>query len=155
MKKTITTITTITIILITLSSFRQSNQPNIKASVQRGEKVYAATCLACHQADGDGAPRMNPTLVKTKWVLGNKTALAKIVLNGLKGGELEIDGNNFHNPMPAQATVLTDLQIADVLTYVRNSFGNKASAVTPAEVKAARKAAPPTTAKPAKKPTKH
>ena len=136
MKIITTTITTI--IIITLSSFNQSTQPNIKASIQRGQKVYQLTCLACHQADGDGVPRMNPTLIKTKWVQGDKKALAKIILNGLGGGEIEIDGDSFHNPMPAQATVLTDLQIADVLTYVRNSFGNKASAVTPAEVKTAR-----------------
>lgn len=146
-------------LIITLSSFNQPQQPNIKASIARGEKVYQLTCLACHQADGDGVPRMNPTLIKTKWVLGDKKALSKIILNGLEGGQIEIDGDSYHNPMPAQATVLTDLQIADVLTYVRNSFGNKASAVTPAEVKAARVNVKPATpkpalAKPTKKPTK-
>lgn len=123
------------------SSFQKKAQPGIKASIERGSKVYAGVCIACHQADGLGVQRMNPPLVKTKWVLGDKKALATIVLNGLKGGEIEIDGDDFHNPMPPQATQLTDQQIADVLTYVRNSFGNKASAVTMAEVKAARAAA--------------
>jgi len=126
--------------------------------------VYAATCLACHQADGLGVQRMNPPLVKTKWVMGDKKALAKIVLNGLKGGEIEIDGDDFHNPMPPLAAQLSDQQIADALTYVRNSFGNKAGAVTVADVKAARgtAAAPvPVTKKPAvktpvkKAPVKH
>lgn len=97
--------------------------------------------MACHQADGLGVQRMNPPLVKTKWVLGNKKALAKLVLNGLKGGEIEIDGDSFHNPMPPQQGQLTDQQIADALTYVRNSFGNKASAVTVADVRAAREGA--------------
>jgi mono/diheme cytochrome c family protein len=120
------------------SSFTVKQQPGIKASIERGQKVYAATCLACHQADGLGVQRMNPPLVKTKWVLGDKKALAKLVLNGLKGGEIEIDGDDFHNPMPPQKGQLTDQQIADALTYVRNSFGNKASAVTVADVKAGR-----------------
>ncbi len=128
------------------SSFTFVQQPTLKASIQRGAIVFKSTCLACHQADGLGVQRMNPPLVKTKWVLGDKKALAKIVLFGLKGGEIEIDGDEFHNPMPPQAGQLTDQQIADALTYVRNSFGNKASAVSPADVKAARAAGP---AKPA------
>jgi mono/diheme cytochrome c family protein len=124
-------------LFLLVSSFTAKQQPGIKASIERGQKVYAATCLACHQADGLGVQRMNPPLVKTKWVLGDKKALAKLVLNGLKGGEIEIDGDDFHNPMPPQKGQLTDQQIADALTYVRNSFGNKASAVTLADVKAA------------------
>lgn len=139
--------------LIILSSFGLATQPGIKASMERGKKVYESTCLACHQADGLGVQRMNPPLVKTKWVLGNKKALSKIVLNGLKGGEIEIDGDSFHNPMPPQATLLSDQQIADVLTYVRNNFGNKASAVLPSEVKAAR-GGTAISAKQIKKPTK-
>ena len=125
--------------MVAASSFTIQQQPGIKASVSRGEKVYKATCIACHQADGLGVQRMNPPLVKTKWVLGDKKALAGIIINGLKGGEIEIDGDDFHNPMPPMGAQLDDQQIADVLTYVRNSFGNKASAVTVADVKAARK----------------
>lgn len=119
----------------------------MKASMERGQKVYEATCLACHQADAGGVPNLNPPLIKTKWVLGNKTALATIVLKGLKGGEVNIDGDTFNNPMPAQETVMSDQQVADVLTYVRNSFGNKASAVTVAEVTAARRGKVATPAK--------
>jgi mono/diheme cytochrome c family protein len=126
------------ILFFLASSFTAKQQPALKASIERGQKVYAATCIACHQADGLGVQRMNPPLVKTKWVLGDKKALAKIVLNGLKGGEIEIDGDDFHNPMPPQKDQLSDQQIADALTYVRNSFGNKAGAVTVADVKAAR-----------------
>ncbi|MEO6730081.1 MAG: cytochrome c [Ferruginibacter sp.] len=140
-----------TIFFFALSSFQLSSQPGIKASMERGKKVYEMTCLACHQADGEGMQRMNPTLVKTKWVLGDKKALINIVLNGLKGGEIEIDGENYHNPMPPQTGVLNDQQTADVLTYVRNNFGNKASAVTPAEVKAARSKTKPVATKKIKK----
>lgn len=105
----------------------------LKASIERGKAVYAANCLTCHQPDGSGVPMMNPPLIKTKWVLGDKSVLINQVLKGSKN-TVEIDGDTFHNTMPPLA-VLTDEQIADVITYVRNSFGNKASAVSPTQVK--------------------
>lgn len=115
----------------------QKVQDGLAASVKRGKLVYDQTCLACHQADGSGVPRMNPPLIKTKWVLGDKTTLINIVLKGLNE-EIEVDGEVYHNPMPPH-NFLTDQQIADVLTFVRNSFTNKATAVSVAEVKKARK----------------
>jgi mono/diheme cytochrome c family protein len=110
------------------SSYQESNLP--------GEKVYKQYCISCHQADGGGVPNMNPPLINTTYVLGNKERLIKILLKGLNEN-IEIDGETFSNPMPA-LPILKDQQIADVLTYVRNSFGNKASAVTASEVKAVR-----------------
>lgn len=120
------------ILVASLVAFGQSFD---KASFERGKKVYQSTCLSCHQAGGQGVPRMIPTLSKTDWVLGNKTRLVKVVKKGLKGGEVVIDGDHFASPMPAQVQ-LNDQQVADVLTFVRNSFGNKASGVSLAEVKA-------------------
>lgn len=108
-------------------------QGGTKASIDRGKTVFDTYCLPCHQADGKGVPGMNPPLVKTKWVLGDKKALIVILLKGLDK-EIEIKGDTYNNVMPAQSS-LTDQEIADVLTYVRNSFGNKASAVSLAEVK--------------------
>lgn len=109
---------------------------SLKASVARGQIVYTKICLTCHQVDGSGVPMMNPPLIRTKWTLGSKTVLIQQVLKG-STGKVEIDGDTFRNTMPPQPQ-LTDQQIADVLTYVRNNFGNKASAVTPAEVKVVR-----------------
>ena len=110
--------------------------PALTASLTRGAVVYKNVCITCHQADGGGLPPINPPLIKTQYVLGDKARLSHIVLAGL-AERIEIDGEEYKQPMPAQAH-LTDQQIADVLTYVRNSFGNKASAVQPAEVKAVR-----------------
>ncbi len=143
MKKVLICVITL---FVLLNSFAQTKPkpkpptpaPVSKAVMDRGKKVYDLVCIACHQADGGGMPPMNPPLIKTKWVLGNKKELVKIVLKGLKGGEIEIDGDTFNNPMPGLETTLNDQQIADVLTYVRNNFGNKASVVTLAEVKAER-----------------
>ncbi len=99
-----------------------------------GKSVYAQNCLTCHQADGLGVDGLNPPLVKNDYVLGGKPRLVKVLLNGLQG--VDINGEQYHNVMPAQE--LTDAQMAAVLTYVRNAFGNKASSVSVAEVKAVR-----------------
>jgi mono/diheme cytochrome c family protein len=107
------------------------------ASIDRGKTVYTTQCMACHQVDGGGVPNMNAPLNGAKAVVGSdKAKIITIVLNGLKAGT-EIDGEVYNNNM-APHKELTDQQIADVLTYVRNSWQNKASAVTPAEVKAVR-----------------
>ncbi len=110
--------------------------PAMAAAITRGAVVYKNVCITCHMADGGGVPNMNPPLIKTEYVLGDKARLAHIVLAGL-AEPLEIDGNDYKQHMPAQ-NYLTDQQVADVLTYVRNKFGNKASAVQVAEVKAVR-----------------
>jgi len=104
-----------------------------RAIMERGKKVYFQHCVACHQPDGGGVPGLNPPLEKTAWVTGSKTKLITIVLKGLNTHE-EIDGETYSNTM-APLNYLTDQQISDVLTFVRNSFGNKATAVTPGDVK--------------------
>lgn len=109
-----------------------------KVSAANGLKVYTQICISCHQADGGGVPRMNPPLIKTPWVLGDQKRLIKIVLNGFKE-DVEISGDNYTNVMPSFA-YLKDQEIADVLTYVRNNFGNKASAITLKQVTATRAA---------------
>lgn len=109
--------------------------PAMKASMTGGQLIYSQNCISCHQADGYGVQNMNPPLVKTSWVLGDKTRLINILLKGLS--RQEIDGTMYQNVMPSH-DFLTDQQIADVLTYVRNSFGNKAIAVTEPEVKVQR-----------------
>jgi mono/diheme cytochrome c family protein len=110
-------------------------QGGLQASITRGKQVYQQQCLACHQVDGLGVQGMNPPLVKTTFVLGSKAALVKIVLNGMSG--VQVGGDDYHGVMAAHPD-LTDQQIADALTYVRNSWGNKATAVTAPQVKAIR-----------------
>ncbi len=95
---------------------------------QRGEKVYAANCVACHQANGKGVPGAFPALDGSPLVTGPKAGQMKIVMDG-KGA------------MPAWKGVLSDTEIAAVVTYTRNAWSNKAqeNIVQPAEVLAARK----------------
>ncbi|MGN8069050.1 cytochrome c [Mucilaginibacter sp. SG564] len=108
----------------------------LKASIDAGQKVFTQYCVSCHQADALGVPHMNPPLVKTTYVLGDKTRLIKIVLNGFNE-DVEINGETYSNSM-ASHDFLKDQEIADVLTFVRNSFGNKAPAITAAQVKTVR-----------------
>ena len=128
-------------LLMSAFKYPSAENPQLASSIQQqkkpGEIVYKKYCISCHQADGGGVPNMTPPLIQTSFVLGEKKPMIKIVLGGLKN--VSINDKTYNNPMPALGSVLKDKQIADVLTYVRNSFGNKASVVTAAEVKEARK----------------
>ena len=95
---------------------------------QRGESVYAANCVACHQANGKGVPGAFAALDGSAMVNGPKAAQINILLNGKAG-------------MPAWKATLSDTEIAAVITYTRNSWSNKAAEniVQPAEILAARK----------------
>ena len=119
---------------------RPTVQPKPKTAataLTRGAVVYKNVCLTCHQADGKGVPNMNPPLIQTSYVLGDKTKLVSWVLKGSGDEKVPIDGKYYNNNMPPQAA-LKDENIASILTYIRSNFSNKASAVTSAEVKAVR-----------------
>jgi cytochrome c oxidase subunit 2 len=94
----------------------------------RGEKAYAANCVACHQANGKGLPPAFPALDGSKIANGDKKAHIDMVLNGKTGTAM------------AAFKQLSDTDLAAVITYERNAWGNKAGdMIRPAEVKAARK----------------
>ncbi len=103
-----------------------------KGNVAAGKTVYMQTCVTCHQPDGGGVQNMNPSLIKASYVQGDKSRMITAVLKGMS--RKEINGETYSGVMPSFA-YLTDKQIADVTTYVRQSFGNKASTVTTEDVK--------------------
>ena len=94
----------------------------------RGEKVYAANCVACHQGTGRGLPPAFPPLAGSKVVNGPEQGQIDLVLNGKPG-----------TAMAAFGKQLSDTDLAAVITFTRKSWGNKASEVQPAEVKERRK----------------
>jgi cytochrome c oxidase subunit 2 len=105
---------------------------DIKDLMARGEKVYAANCAACHQPTGKGAPPAFPPLDGSKVVNGPKAAQIDTELNGVMR-----DGKP--TAMPAWKH-LSDVELASVITYTRNSWGNHTGeAVQPSEIKAARR----------------
>lgn len=115
----------------------QSDELNRDASIARGERIYGDHCLACHMQDGTGVIQLNPPLVKSKTVQGNKARLIRIILEGMNEPVM-IDGVVYESPMPG-LKYLSDQQIADVLTYIRASFGNAAGAIKPDDVTNERK----------------
>lgn len=112
------------------------NPEEVPDELMAGKRVYDKFCVACHMSNGLGAPGMNPPLAGTEQVTGDKTQLINILLDGLSEPTV-IKGETYNNAMPSHS-FLTDQQIADVLTYVRNTFGNSAEAITPEEVAATR-----------------
>ena len=110
----------------------------------KGKKIYETEgyCITCHQEAGTGLQKAGyPTLVGQEWVLGDEERLIKLALHGLYG-PMNIMGNHYEGQVPMMAFkgLLKDDEIAAVLTYVRNSFGNKASVIHPNKVKEVREA---------------
>ena len=102
-----------------------------------GEKIYSVYCGGCHQRNGKGDDARFPPLAGSSFVTGNKNLLIGIVLKGMEG-PIEVSGIQYNGTMP-QHSFLKDEEIGNVLTYIRQNFGNSASAVTAEEVAAIRK----------------
>lgn len=116
-----------------------------KAQYMAGQKVYfrEGHCSTCHQPNGKGLDPAFPSLEKSPWVSGDPDRLIKLALYGLMG-PLEINGKKYDGqvPMTPFGGMLKDDEMAAVLTFVRNSFGNQATAIKPDQVKAVRAANP-------------
>lgn len=108
----------------------------LEAQIKAGEALFQGTCSACHQPTGVGIPNVFPPLAGSDFLMADKTRSIGIVLNGLNG-PVTVNGNTFNSVMPPMSQ-FNDDEIAHILTYVRNSWGNKGEAVTPAEVTAVR-----------------
>ena len=97
-----------------------------------GKALYAKHCASCHRLDGTGAPGLIPPLSKTEWVTGNKARLIQVLLNGLSE-PIEVNGITYDQEMPAYSS-LKDEELANILSYIRKSFGNEADAVIAGQV---------------------
>ncbi len=103
----------------------------------RGKAVYENICGLCHGNDGMGKPGQAPPFAKSEWALGTPNRMIRIPLAGL-AGPVQVVGTQWNLAMPAMGAALPDDDLAAVLTYIRQSWGNTASAVTPEQVKAVR-----------------
>lgn len=103
----------------------------------RGRAVYESVCALCHNSDGNGKPNQAPTFVGSEWVLGSPNRLIRVPLAGLVG-PITVKGEAWNLAMPNMGAALSDEDLAAVLTYMRQSWGNKAGAITPEQVKAVR-----------------
>lgn len=108
-----------------------------------GKQLYAANCVACHQATGKGLPGVFPPLDGSEWVQGDERTLANILLHGVTG-ELVVAGATYKGAMPAFQQ-LGDADLAALASYIRSNWSNKAGAVTPELFEQERKAGTRTT----------
>lgn len=101
--------------------------PAAAGAVVDGKAVFAAQCVACHQATGKGLPGVFPPLDGSEWVQGDARTLANILLHGITG-EISVAGTSYNGAMPAFAQ-LGDAELAAVATFIRSNWSNKAEAV--------------------------
>ena len=104
-----------------------------------GMKTYGQFCSACHQPHGKGMANIAPSLVKSDWVNGDSKILMGVAVHGLSG-PIKINGELAKNipPIMPGHGFLTDQQLADALTYVRNAWGNKSDQISPDQIKSYR-----------------
>lgn len=119
------------VIIVLGISFSSNAQDLVK-----GKKIYETRCLVCHQADGGGVPNMNAPLDGSTNLVGNNIARLVRIVKGGYNEKIALDGYYYNNVMTPNPD-FKDEDIANVLSYVRNSWGNKASKITVAQVKTA------------------
>ncbi|MBN1387343.1 MAG: cytochrome c [Bacteroidales bacterium] len=101
--------------------------------MDRGKKIYDRVCLVCHQSDGSGVPMMYPPVIESEYISGNTDSLIVLILEGMSGPVL-IKGEEYNSIMPPMKDVLDDREVADLINYLRNSFGNSGERVSPGQV---------------------
>jgi nitrite reductase (NO-forming) len=116
--------------------------------IQMGRRLFNSICAACHQPTGLGRPNQFPPLAGSDYLNADKTRAINLVIFG-RQGEVVVNGLKYNNNMPSFP--LSDQDIANVLTFVYNSFGNAGLEVTPEEVKSQRAHAPAPVTTPAVK----
>ncbi len=103
--------------------------------MEKGKRVFTQTCFACHQAEGQGLPPVFPPLAKSDYLMADKDRAIVGVIKGVSG-PIKVNGTDYNGVMPP--VLLNDEQVASVLTYVRNSWGNQGEPVTIEDVKRVR-----------------
>ncbi len=117
-----------------------SGELTVEQQVKAGQALFAGTCSTCHQPNGAGLPGVFPPLAKSDWLAANPKAAVDVVLNGMSG-PVKVNGQDYNSVMPPMSQ-LTDDEIANILTYVKNSWDNAGGKVSKAEVAERRKAKP-------------
>lgn len=134
--KSLTLLATCLSVGLALMSLQKKPAFDLKASVTRGREVYVSYCISCHMDQGEGIEGVYPPLAKSDYLMADKNRAVRQVLYGATG-EMVVNGKTYNTEM--MGVDLTDTDASDVVNYIRNSFGNKGGAVTPAEVAAQRK----------------
>ncbi len=113
-----------------------SGSLTLAQQIKAGEALYNGTCSVCHQSNGAGLPNVFPPLAGSDYLNADKVRAAKVVLNGLSG-KITVNGNSYDSVMPPMSQ-LNDDEVANILTFVMNSWGNKGGQLSADEIKSIR-----------------
>ena len=116
---------------------RTATEPDLQESIKKGQEVYNSYCMSCHMSEGEGIPGAFPPLAGADYLMEDKERSIRVVMYGLEG-EIVVNGTTYNSVMTPMG--LTDEEVAHVLNYIRNSWGNEGEVVTFEEVKAVREA---------------
>ena len=116
----------------------------LQDQIHAGEALFAGTCSVCHQANGAGLPGVFPPLAKSDFLAADAKRAMDVVLRGLNG-KLKVNGADYDSVMPPM-NQLNDDEVANILTYVLNSWGNLGGRISTEDVKKVRASAAPAVA---------
>ncbi|MEP2771321.1 MAG: cytochrome c [Fulvivirga sp.] len=135
MKKRILLITGLVFGFISAFQIYSDQTNELKASMERGKEIYLANCVTCHMANGQGVPNVFPPLAKSDYLMEDLDRSVKQILYGAQG-EMKVNGVVYNGIMTGFD--LSDKEVADLLNYIRNSWGNKGEIVKPNQVEKAK-----------------
>ncbi|XMO85874.1 cytochrome c [Algibacter sp. AS12] len=124
--------TLLTIITFSVCAFGQSS---LEQSKNKGKRIYLSNCVSCHMANGEGMTGAFPPLAKSDYLEDTEKTI-EVILNGASG-EMKVNGKSYYGAMVGYS-MLTDQQVADVMNYIQNSWGNEAEIVDAEKVKKVR-----------------
>jgi mono/diheme cytochrome c family protein len=119
------------IVTLSYTSLLSNQDDEFAKSKERGKQTYEELCITCHLADGTGMEGVFPPLAGSDYLAKNKAGAIHAIKFGQEG-EITVNGTVYNNVMPGQG--LSDQEIADVMNYIQNSWGNKGKLVTAKEV---------------------
>ncbi|MFS4415713.1 c-type cytochrome [Maribacter sp. 2307ULW6-5] len=123
--------------LLFLPGIIRAQSDDLRASMHRGAEIYADFCMNCHMANGEGVPYTFPPLANSDYLMKNRTASIAGVKYGMQG-EIVVNGETYNGTMAPMG--LEDGEVADVMNYILNIWGNRSDKmVTPEEVAAVQK----------------
>ncbi|HEY5782810.1 MAG TPA: c-type cytochrome, partial [Lysobacter sp.] len=112
----------------------------VEEQIKAGQALFAGTCSTCHQPNGEGLEGVFPPLAGSSYIKADPKAVSRVMLHGLQG-PVNVNGKDYNSVMPPM-TQLTDDEVANIATYVLNSWGNPGGKVTNAEAAQIRQAKP-------------
>jgi nitrite reductase (NO-forming) len=124
----------------TAAASAKTGDLSVEQQIEAGKALFAGTCSTCHQPEGQGMPGVFPPLAKSDYIAADPKRVPSVILHGLVG-PVKVNGQDYNSNMPPMSQ-LTDDEVANISTYVLNSWGNPGGRVTSAEAAQVRQAKP-------------